>query len=309
MFRTILMTAAAVSALAAGPALSGPGGGNGGGQGGGGGNGAGAGAGAGGFGGPAGAALDARLNSMGPSNASPTGIDNANPNSVLDGSGSGAVNGRAHSKGAVHASPTGLANASENSVLAGTTAASRVDSGPLQGLATGMTLMSNGAAVGTVQQIRMTGNGLVAIVVVQGANGRLYPIPASKLVLSGGALTTTARLNGINGGDTRLATAGQGRVNSQGPLHASATGIAHASSNSVLNVGPVTMGALAGLASGATVQFNGNAVGTVQRVITSSDGTVRRVLVTDTNGRTVSLSPDTLSYSGGVLTTTSFRGG
>lgn len=100
----------------------------------------------------------------------------------------------------------------------------------------------------------------------------------------------------------------QGRLNSQGSLHASPTGIAHASVNSVLKNNVVVSGPLTGLTSGMTVNFNGAAVGTVQRVIASSDGTVRRVMVVGTNGRLVSLSPTTLTLSGGVLTTTSFRG-
>lgn len=99
-----------------------------------------------------------------------------------------------------------------------------------------------------------------------------------------------------------------GRVNSQGPGHASATGIAHANEHSVLKGTSVVSGPLTGLATGMSVNFNGNTVGTVNRIVTSSDGTVRRVLVTSTDGKTVSLSPTDLSLSGGVLTTTTFRG-
>jgi hypothetical protein len=84
-------------------------------------------------------------------------------------------------------------------VLAGTTATVTVTRGPLVGLTTGTMLFSNGSAVGTVQQIRVTGNGSVAMVIVQGTNGKLFAVPASKLTLSGGTLSTTARLRGING--------------------------------------------------------------------------------------------------------------
>jgi hypothetical protein len=107
--------------------------------------------------------------------------------------------GRLNSQGPAHASPTGIAHANANSVLAGTTATATVTSGPLVGLTTGMTLMSNGTAVGTVQQIRLTGTGSVAVIIVQGTNGGLFAIPANKLTLSGGTLTTSARLRGVNG--------------------------------------------------------------------------------------------------------------
>ena len=139
---------------------------------------------------------------------------------------------RMNSQGPANASPTGIANANANSVLfPGTTATNTVASGALAGLTAGTTLMSNGQPVGTVQQIRTTGQGSVAVVIVKGTNGHLYAIPANKLTFSAGTLTTTARLNGING--TSSASA-QGRVNSQGPVHASATGMAHANQNSVL---------------------------------------------------------------------------
>ena len=82
-------------------------------------------------------------------------------------------------------------------MLAGTTATATVTRGPLVGLTTGTTLLSNGTAVGTVQQIRTTGNGSVAVVVVKGTNGGLYAVPANKLTFSGGTLSTTARFNGI----------------------------------------------------------------------------------------------------------------
>jgi hypothetical protein len=137
---------------------------------------------------------------------------------------------RMNSQGPANASSTGIANANQSSVLfPGTTATSTVASGALAGLTTGTTLFSNGTAVGTVQQIRTTGQGSVAVVIVKGSNGHLYGIPANKLTFSGGTLTTTARLNGING-----STTAQARVNSQGLLHASPTGIAHANQNSVL---------------------------------------------------------------------------
>ena len=143
--------------------------------------------------------------------------------------------GRTNSEGPENASATGIAHANQNSVLAGTTASTTVTSGALAGLKTGTTLFSNGTAVGTVQQIRMTGHGSVALVIIKGTNGGFYAVPASKLMFSGGTLSTSARLAGINNSPSmKMAMNGQARVNSRGPIHASATGIAHANQHSVL---------------------------------------------------------------------------
>jgi sporulation protein YlmC with PRC-barrel domain len=161
--------------------------------------------------------------------------------------------------------------------------------------------MSNGTAVGTVQQIRTTGTGSVALVIVKGTNGGLYAVPASKLTLSGGVLSTTARFNGINT-STNVAMSSQARLNSQGPVHASATGIAHANSHSVL-AGAAGGTALTGVSVGMPLLSNGTQVGTVYRVVTAN-GTITRVLVQGTNGRIYSLAPATLTASGGSLTTT-----
>jgi hypothetical protein len=263
---------------------------------------------------------------------------------------------RINSQGPDHASATGIAHANENSVLAGTTATNRVTSGALAGVTTGMSVFSNGTLVGTVQQIRLAGNGNVALVLVKGTNGGIFPVPANKLSLGNGALSTTAHFAGINdnrtmaqargaddndaddndadgaaaqgrmnsqgpahasatgiahanehsvlaGGSTTTTVApnGQGRVNSQGPTHASATGIAHANQHSVLAGGTVTTPS--GISVGMPLFKNGTQVGTVSRVITAN-GTIRRVLVQGTNGRTFSLSPSMLTASGGTLTTT-----
>jgi len=248
---------------------------------------------------------------------------------------------RLNSRGLDNASSTGISHANQNSVLAGTTATNTATSGALAGLTTGTTLYSNGTAVGTVQQIRTTGRGTVAVVVVKGTNGGLYAVPASKLTYSGGTLTTSARLAGVNtsttvagssqarlysqgpnyasttgvnhanqhsvlyGGTTTNSTAStsasQRRANSQGSLHASATGIAHANQHSVLSGGSAT--ALTGVSVGMPLFSNGAQVGTVYRVVTAN-GVVTRVLVQGTNGRIYSLSPNTLTASGGSITTT-----
>ena len=65
---------------------------------------------------------------------------------------------------------------------------------------------------------------------------------------------------------------------------------------------------LANVSVGMPLYSNGAQVGTVYRVVTGN-GVVTRVLVQGTNGRIYSLSPSTLTASGGsVTTTTSMRG-
>lgn len=207
--------------------------------------------------------------------------------------------GRANSQGPANASQTGIDHANQNSVLAGTTPTRTATSGPLTGLTTGTTLYSNGTAVGTVQQIRVSGRGTVAMVVIKGTNGGLYAVPANKLTFSGGVLSTTVRLSGINT-PVSGSMSSQARVNSQGPVHASATGIAHANSHSVLAGGSRT--ALTGVSVGMPLFSNGTQVGTVYRVVTAG-GVITRVLVQGTNKRIYSLSPSSLTASGGSLTT------
>ena len=216
------------------------------------------------------------------------------------------VDGRANSQGLNHASPTGIANANFNSVLAGTTSTRSVTSGALTGLTKGMTLYSNGMAVGTIRDIRTKSDGSVAVALVKGVNGSMFAVPANKLSLAGGTVSTTARLNGINGSrDLGVAASTQGRLNSQGLQHASVTGISHANQHSVLASGSVASTALPGLTTGLAVQTTmGTALGTVSQVVTGSDGSIRLVIVTSSTGQTYRLSPSSLSISGGVLTTT-----
>jgi hypothetical protein len=54
---------------------------------------------------------------------------------------------------------------------------------------------------------------------------------------------------------------------------------------------------------------DGTTIGTVSRIVTSRDGTVRSVLVTGADGerRRIRLAPGTLSVNGDVVTTTSTR--
>jgi hypothetical protein len=108
--------------------------------------------------------------------------------------------------------------------------------------------------------------------------------------------TTTGAVNGNS----------QATINSQGPANASPTGIAHASSNSVLARGAVAGSTLPGLTTGLTVNnSSGTQVGTVSRVITGPNNTVRAVVVTDSSGRSYTLPASGLSISGNVVTTTS----
>ena len=316
----LILTALAATILCGGQALAQHGGGPGGG---GGGPGGGLGGGPGGLGGGIG-----NPGGFGP--GGPGGMGNAGGMNNF-----GATmrdQGRLNSQGPANASATGIAHANENSVLAGTTASNRITAGALAGVSAGMPVYSNGVLVGTVQQIRMAGNGSVALVLVRGSNGGTYPVPASKLSLSAGNLSTTARFNGINdsqtqarlnsqgpvhasatgiahanqhsvlyGGSATVASNSQGRLNSQGSVHASATGIAHASQRSVLYGG--SGAAPTAISVGMPLIKNGAQVGTVYRVVTAN-GAVRRVLVQGTNGRIYSLPPSALVASGGSLTTT-----
>lgn len=300
MIRNVILYALASAAMIPGAAAAAPGG-----HGGGGGGGEGRGGlmgNAGGLGGGGGMSASSRgmggLGGLG--DVGMRGQMNANANVGVENRDASRINSRALE----HASQTGIDHASQNSVLAGTSSTTAVRGGALSGLTTGTTLFSNGTAVGTVQQIRTTGNGSVAVVVVKGTNGGLYAVPANKLSLSGGTLSTTARLNGINA-STNVAMNSQARLNSQGPMHASATGIAHANAHSVLAGGSVLSSALPGLTTGLNVRTStGTSVGTVTRVVTGTDGTVRQVIVTSSTGQTFTLSPAMLSISGGVVTTT-----
>lgn len=233
------------------------------------------------------------------------GFGNSGLGGISDTGSSMRDQGRLNSQALDHASPTGIDHANQNSVLAGTAAVRTVTNGPLVGLTSGTTLFSGGTAVGTVQQIRTTGNGSVAVVVVKGTNGGFYAVPANKLTFSGGTLSTSMRLAGVNSSADVAATS-QGRLNSQGLAHASATGIAHANQHSVLAGASTT--ALTGVSVGMPLFSNGAQVGTVYRVVTAN-GTIQRVLVQGTNGRIYSLAPSSLTaVNGSLITNASLRG-
>jgi hypothetical protein len=108
------------------------------------------------------------------------------------------------------------------------------------------------------------------------------------------------------GATTSFSSHSQAQVRSQGFFHASPSGISHASPNSVLARGSVSSSSLGGLTTGLSVNNSGGtSIGTVSRVITGTDGSIRQVIVTSPTGQTYRLAPTTLSISGGVVTTTS----
>ena len=106
--------------------------------------------------------------------------------------------------------------------------------------------------------------------------------------------------------NTNVSTKSKALENSQGPANASPTGIAHANENSVLARGAVASSTLPGLTTGLVVNNStGTQVGTVTKVITGPNNTIRAVVVTTTSGKVVTLAPSTLTISGNIVTTTS----
>lgn len=187
MDRKLILTALASAAiLCGGQALAaGPGGGGGGGHGGGNSGGHGSGN----MGGDHGAGMG---------NAGMGRGDNDDMGAAAGGMDRG--DGRINSEGPEHASPNGIAHADDHSVLAGTTVATSITTGALAGVADGQAVFFNGMQVGTVQQIRLAGTN-VAFVLVKASNGAIFPVPANKLSLVNGVLSTTARFRGVDDND------------------------------------------------------------------------------------------------------------
>lgn len=97
--------------------------------------------------------------------------------------------GRMNSQGPNNASPTGISNANENSVLAG----GAVSSDTLPGLTTGLTVQSsNGTSLGTVRQVVTGNNGSIRTVIVTTSTGQTIRLPANTLSISGDVVTTTS---------------------------------------------------------------------------------------------------------------------
>lgn len=128
-------------------------------------------------------------------------------------------------------------------------------------------------------------------------------------VNSQGMLSASPR--GIARSDTRSALHAQTATRvrgatSQSLMHASLTAISHASPRSALARASVSRSALPGLTTGLTVKGNGGTtIGTVSRIVTGTDGRIRLLVATSSSGRTIRIAPNTLSISGGVVTTTS----
>lgn len=125
------------------------------------------------------------------------------------------------------------------------------------------------------------------------------------------AMTRANTNSAVNANSTNTTVNANGAAtNSKGPTHASPTGIAHANQNSVLARGSVQASTLPGLTTGLTVNnSSGTSIGTVSQIVTGTDGSIRLVIVTNDSGQTFRLAPDTLSISGGVVTTTMVTGG
>ena len=183
MISRILTAAVASAAFVAVPALAKPGGGQGQGQ-------ANAPAGS-----PAGPAMDARINSMGPANASPNGIENSSPNSVLQTNpvttdtppATNPATGT--SQGPANASPNGIARANSRSVLAG----GAVAADTLPGLTTGLTVQSStGTEIGTVSQVVTGSDGSIRMVIVTSPSGETFRLLPTTLSISGDVVTTTS---------------------------------------------------------------------------------------------------------------------
>jgi hypothetical protein len=127
---------------------------------------------------------------------------------------------------------------------------------------------------------------------------------------AGGLGGTMGHAGGMgNAGGLGIGNAGIGtltrddaRINSQGAANASATGVAHANSNSVL--AGTSGGTSLAVTAGMPVLQNGIEIGTVQRVIANNHGVIVRVLVRGMNGQLFSLSPTSLAVAGTTLTTT-----
>lgn len=140
--------------------------------------------------------------------------------------------------------------------------------------------------------------------------GAMNASPDSALSTTAPPTTTTTTPNTSTTTGTSFNPNSPALQNSQGPSHASPTGISHANQNSVLARGAVSSSTLQGLNTGMTVNnSSGTSIGTVSKIITGPNNTIRAVVVTSSTGQTFTLAPSTLSISGGVITTTSTTGG
>ena len=151
-------------------------------------------------GGPSQTGMDMRAGAMGPSNASPTAIDHASPNSVLNQTTTTPTTSTMQpttnpatgtSQGPFHASPNGAAHANDHSVLSG------VAGTPLTNVTTGTAVYdSTGTQLGTVSRVNTSNGGTISRVFVT-VNGKTYALsPSAFTVDTNGNLTTTYNFGG-----------------------------------------------------------------------------------------------------------------
>lgn len=119
----------------------------------------------------------------------------------------------------------------------------------------------------------------------------------------GGAKGKPAKVERVQKANKGAAMRAKGRANSQGPAHASARGIERSSTSSVLKGSTVVAGPLTGLDPGDTVFANVDGtmqeVGTVRKIVPGRNGRVSNVLVRTSDGRTLPLSPASLTADAG----------
>lgn len=122
----------------------------------------------------------------------------------------------------------------------------------------------------------------------------------SAIAKPGGAKGKAAKVERVQNAGKGAAMRAKGRLNSRGPLNASARGIERSSANSVLKGSTVVAGPLTGLDPGdpvfATVDGNLREIGTVRRLVPGHAGRVGNVLVRTPDGRTVPVKPGSLTF-------------
>ena len=91
------------------------------------------------------------------------------------------------------------------------------------------------------------------------------------------------------------------------PNSAAATGTTGADANAAVAAGAGALGAtaLAGISAGATVKTgSGTTLGTVSQIVKAQDGSVSRVIVTSSSGRSFAIPAARLSVADGVIIAT-----
>jgi hypothetical protein len=172
--------------------------------------------------------------------------------------------------------------------------ASGIASAQLTGVTTGMSVVDgDGATIGTVTNVTLTGGGKVKDVQVTLTDGTVIFLSPKSLTLDGSVLTTTSLTS---------------TVKSRGADHANINGLIHASPRSALNRAGITT--LTTLSTGMTVNDAGGAsIGTISSLVVNRSGALVGIRVALTGGGTVLIPASTLSTDGTVVTTTFVPGG